>query len=296
VNALLAGAAGSPTWAGSVPQGLPAWLWWGLIFVLGAVIGSFLNVCIARWPMELSVVAPRSRCPRCQRQISWYENIPLGSWVALGGRCRSCKLPISVQYPAVELLIALGWLAAFTAIASPLTALRVAVFGTILAGVAITDLQYYLIPDGFTVFGLVWVCVTSVAGVLLRDGGGFANPYDAMIGACVGAGAISIIGWLGEVVLKKEAMGFGDVTLMAVVGAAVGPGRTLLTVFIGAALGAIAFLLFVMPYTWYRSRQKQVPFEPPLVPFGVFLAPAALVALLWGYRLIAWYLGRVGLL
>jgi leader peptidase (prepilin peptidase)/N-methyltransferase len=146
------------------------------------------------------------------------------------------------------------------------------------------------------VFGLVWVCVTSVAGVLLRDGGGFANPYDAMIGACVGAGAISIIGWLGEVVLKKEAMGFGDVTLMAVVGAAAGPGRTLLTVFIGAALGAIVFLVFVLPFTWFRSRQKQVPFEPPLVPFGVFLAPAALVALLWGYRLISWYLGRIGLL
>lgn len=296
MNLLLSVTAGAPFAAGTVPQGLPPWLWWGLIFVLGAVIGSFVNVCIARWPMELSVVAPRSRCPRCQRQISWYENIPLGSWVALGGRCRSCKLPISIQYPAVELLIALGWLAAFTTIASPLTALRVAVFGTILAGVAITDLQYYLIPDGFTVFGLVWVCVTSVAGALLRDGGGFANPYDAMIGACVGAGAISIIGWLGEVVLKKEAMGFGDVTLMAVVGAAVGPGRTLLTVFIGAALGAIVFLLFVMPFTWWRSRQKQVPFEPPLVPFGVFLAPAALVALLWGYRLIAWYLGRIGLL
>ena len=130
----------------------------------------------------------------------------------------------------------------------------------------------------------------------VRDGGGFANPYDALIGACVGAGAISIIGWLGEVVLKKEAMGFGDVTLMAVVGAAVGPGRTLLTVFFGASLGAVVFLVFVLPYTWVRSRRKQVPFEPPLVPFGVFLAPAALVALLWGYRLIAWYLGRIGLL
>jgi leader peptidase (prepilin peptidase)/N-methyltransferase len=246
--------------------------------------------------MELSVVAPRSRCPRCQRPITWYENIPLVSWIALGGRCRGCKLRISIQYPVVELLIALGWLTAFMMIGSPLTALRVAVFGTIMAGVAITDLQYYLIPDGFTVFGLIWVGVTSVAGVLIHDGGGFANPYDALIGACVGAGAISIIGWLGEVVLKKEAMGFGDVTLMAVVGAAVGPGRTLLTVFFGASLGAVVFLVFVLPYTWVQSRRKQVPFEPPLVPFGVFLAPAALVALLWGYRLISWYLGRIGLL
>ena len=180
-------------------------------------------------------------------------------------------------------------------IGSPLTALRVAVFGTIMAGVAITDLQYYLIPDGFTVFGLIWVGVTSVAGVLIRRWRGLRDPYNALIGACVGAGAISIIGWLGEVVLKKEAMGFGDVTLMAVVGAAVGPGRTLLTVFFGASLGAVVFLVFVLPYTWVRSRRKQVPFEPPLVPFGVFLAPAAVVALLWGYRLIAWYLGRIGL-
>jgi leader peptidase (prepilin peptidase)/N-methyltransferase len=296
VTAGVVGLLQSPIGPGSVPQGFPPGIWWGLIFVLGAVIGSFLNVCISRWPMELSVVAPRSRCPRCQRPITWYENIPLVSWVALGGRCRGCKLRISIQYPAVELLIALGWLTAFMMIGSPLTALRVAVFGTIMAGVAITDLQYYLIPDGFTVFGLIWVGVTSVAGVLIHDGGGFANPYDALIGACVGAGAISIIGWLGEVVLKKEAMGFGDVTLMAVVGAAVGPGRTLLTVFFGASLGAVVFLVFVLPYTWVQSRRKQVPFEPPLVPFGVFLAPAAVVALLWGYRLISWYLGRIGLL
>jgi leader peptidase (prepilin peptidase) / N-methyltransferase len=296
VTAGLAGLVQSPIGAGAAPQGFPPAIWWPLIFVLGAVIGSFLNVCISRWPMELSVVAPRSRCPRCQRPITWYENIPLVSWIALGGRCRGCKLRISIQYPAVELLIALGWLTAFMMIGSPLTALRVAVFGTIMAGVAITDLQYYLIPDGFTVFGLIWVGVTSVAGVLLHDGGGFANPYDALIGACVGAGAISIIGWLGEVVLKKEAMGFGDVTLMAVVGAAVGPGRTLLTVFFGASLGAVVFLVLVLPYTWVQSRRKQVPFEPPLVPFGVFLAPAALVALLWGYRLISWYLGRIGLL
>jgi len=272
-----------------VPQGIPPWLWWGLIFILGAVIGSFLNVCIARWPMELSVVAPRSRCPRCQRQIAWYENIPLGSWVALGGRCRSCKLPISMQYPAVELLIALGWLAAFTTIASPLTALRVAVFGTILAGVAITDLQYYLIPDGFTVFGFFFALVAAGAGTLLSETLPFATLYDSVIGACVGAGAISIIGWLGELALKKEAMGFGDVTLMAMVGAYLGPGRTLLTIFIGAFLGAVIFLAVVYPITWLRCRKRGVPFEPPLVPFGVFLAPAAMIALLWGSQMMHWY-------
>lgn len=287
--ALLAG-----VFAGGPPDGMPPWLWWGGVFFWGTIIGSFLNVCIARWPMELSVVAPRSRCPRCQRPIAWYENIPILSWVALRARCRGCQLPISAQYPAVELGIALWWVAAFAFFQSPFTAVWVAMFGTVLAGVAITDLQYYLIPDGFTVFGLVWMLLTSLLGLLVGDASGFATPYDALIGACVGAGAISIVGWLGELALKKEAMGFGDVTLMAVVGAALGPARTLLTIFLGAALGAVVFLVAVLPTTWLRSRRTGTPFEPPLVPFGVFLAPAALGALLWGNRLISWYLATMG--
>jgi len=279
---------------GSAPAGVPGWFWWTSVSVWGALIGSFLNVCIARWPMELSVVAPRSHCPRCQRPITWYENVPVLSWVALGGRCRGCRLRISVQYPAVEVAIALTWLAAFALSDSRFTGLRVAVFVTILAGVAITDARYYLIPDGFTVFGLTWVCALSFIGVFVGESSGFALPYDALIGACVGAGAISIVGWLGEVVLKKEAMGFGDVTLMAVVGAALGPARTLLTIFLGAAVGAVLFAVVVLPATWVRARRAGVEFEPPLVPFGVFLAPAAVGALLWGNRLIAWYLARIG--
>ncbi len=288
----------------------PMWaiaVMWTLVFVAGAAIGSFLNVCIARWPAELSVVAPRSRCPRCERRIAWYENIPLVSYLVLRGRCRGCRVPISIQYPAVELAIALGWTAAFAGFSDPFLALRVAVFGTVLAGIAVTDLKHYVIPDGFTVFGLIWVLTTSVAGALVGPLRGssagsalFAGPYDALIGACVGAGAISIIGWLGEVVLKKEAMGFGDVTLMAVVGAALGPPRTLLTIFVGAALGAVIFLLIVVPVAWLRSRRAgeraggAPEFTLPLVPFGVFLAPAALVTLLWGTRFIRWYLARAG--
>jgi leader peptidase (prepilin peptidase)/N-methyltransferase len=281
--------------AGGAPAGIPSWMWWGTVGTWGALIGSFLNVCIARWPMELSVVAPRSRCPRCQRPIAWYENVPMLSWLALGGRCRGCRLRISVQYPAVELGITLAWVAAFLIYRSPLTALRVAVFVTILAGVAVTDLLYYLIPDGFTVFGLAWIFLSSVAGVFLGGSSGFATPYDALIGACVGAGAISIVGWLGEVALRKEAMGFGDVTLMAVIGAALGPQRTLLTIFVGATVGAVVFLLVVMPLAWIRSRRAGQAFEAPLVPFGVFLAPAAVVTFLWGGQLIAWYLARLGL-
>jgi leader peptidase (prepilin peptidase) / N-methyltransferase len=296
MHSLLSARAGlSAVFMATAPQGIPSWLWWGTVGLWGALIGSFLNVCIARWPMELSVVAPRSRCPRCQRPIAWYENVPIVSWIALRARCRGCHLPISVQYPAVELGIALAWVVAFAAFPSPLTALRVAIFVTLLAGVAITDVLYYLIPDGFTVFGLIWIFVSSVIGVFIGDTGGFAVPYDALIGACVGAGAISIVGWLGEVVLKKEAMGFGDVTLMAVVGAALGPARTLLTIFVGATVGAVVFTVLVMPIGWIKSRRAGVPFEAPLVPFGVFLAPAAIVTFLWGNRLIAWYLARIGL-
>ena len=267
------------------------------VFLTGAAVGSFLNVCISRWPLNLSVVRPRSRCPRCERAITWYENLPILSWVALRGRCRGCHLPISIQYPAVELGIALLWVAAFAAF--PLDwflALRVAVFSTVLVGIAVTDLQHYLIPDGFTVFGLIWLFTTSLAAAMSGDPGMFATPYDSLIGACVGAGAISIIGWLGEVALGKEAMGFGDVTLMAVVGAALGPQRALLTIFVGAGVGALVFLVIVAPIVWLRRRRAgDGPPGLPLVPFGVFLAPAALGTLLKGDVAIAWYLSRLGL-
>lgn len=274
-------------------------LFLAIAFVLGACIGSFLNVCISRWPHDLSVVRPRSRCPRCARPIRWYENVPLVSWVALRAKCAGCALPISAVYPLVELVVALGWLAAAWHYGPTFDALRVAVFGTLLLGIAVTDATHYLIPDGFTVFGLIWLLVTAFAGSWIGDTHTFAGPYDAIIGACAGAGAIAIVGWLGEVALKKEAMGFGDVTLMAMVGAALGPGRSLLTIFVGAAIGAVSFLVVVLPIAYARRgravEQLALPlespeFEPPLVPFGVFLAPAALLTLLWGYALVARYL------
>jgi leader peptidase (prepilin peptidase)/N-methyltransferase len=259
-------------------------------FVFGACIGSFLNVCISRWPAELSVVKPRSRCPRCERSIAWHENIPVVSWLMLRGRCRGCALPISLQYPAVELLVALGWVAALAVFGPTLEAFRMAVFGTLLFGIAMTDAQSYLIPDGFTVFGLLFVLAMSVASAFVGDTSLFASPWGAFLGACAGAGAITIIGWLGEVALKKEAMGFGDTTLMAVVGAALGPEKALLTIIAGAAVGAVFFLVIVAPIVWLKARRAGEEFAFPDVPFGVFLAPAALLTLLWGDRLIAWYI------
>ena len=262
------------------------------VFVLGASIGSFLNVCISRWPADLSVVRPRSRCPRCERGIAWHENIPLLSWVLLRGRCRGCRLPISVQYPAVELVVALGWVASFVAFGLTFEAARVAVFGTILFGIAVTDAMTYLIPDGFTITGLVLVFAAAITNFFLGEPSLFASPWAALIGACAGAGAITIIGWLAEVIMKREAMGFGDTTLMAMVGAALGPERSLLTIIMGAFVGAVVFVLIVGPIVRWRSRGSTAAFAFPDVPFGVFLAPAAMLVLLWGDSLIAWYLQR----
>lgn len=268
-------------------------------FVFGAAVGSFLNVCIARWPRELSVIRPRSRCPYCGHQLSWFENVPLVSWVALRARCRCCDEPISIQYPLVELAVALIFALSVWYFGPTFTAVRMALFATILLGIAITDAQHYLIPDGFTVSGLFFMLAASVVGLYLGDQGPFVGPYDALVGACAGAGLVAIVGWLGEVALKREAMGMGDVTLMAFAGAALGPSRAIVTVFAGAVLGAITFLAIVYPVarvrqTAYREQTELAlganSFAAPLVPFGVFLAPAALGTLLWGDTVLAWLL------
>ncbi len=262
-------------------------------FVVGAAVGSFLNVCISRWPAELSVVSPRSRCPRCEKPIAWYDNIPIVSWIVLRAKCRGCGLPISIQYPFIELLTGLIWLGAFLAYGPSLTAFRVAVGATILLGIAVTDLQHYVIPDGFTVTGFLFALVMPIVALFRFEQGPFAGPWDALVGGCAAAGLIAIVGWLGEVALKKEAMGQGDVTLMAFVGAMVGPARGLLTVFVAAALASVVFTMLVAPAVWWRARASGKAFELPLVPFGVFLAPAGLLTLLWGDALITWYLGTL---
>jgi leader peptidase (prepilin peptidase)/N-methyltransferase len=266
-------------------------------FILGACAGSFLNVCIVRWPHDRSVLRPRSRCPQCSNQLAWFENVPILSWIALRGKCRCCDEPISPMYPLIELVVACGWLLAMHHYGVNFLAVRVAIFGTILLGVAMTDAKYYLIPDGFTLSGLVFALVTSIIAFFHGETQLFAGPYDALIGACAGAGMIAIVGWIGEVMTKREAMGLGDVTLMAFVGAALGPNRALITVFLGATLGAVAFAAVVIPIALMRrgSAREQTelalgstPFETPLVPFGVFLAPAAMLTLFWGDALLAW--------
>jgi leader peptidase (prepilin peptidase)/N-methyltransferase len=266
-------------------------------FAMGAVLGSFLNVCIFRWPRERSVVKPRSRCSSCGHQLEWFENIPLFSWIFLRAKCRVCEEPISFQYPLIELTVAVGWLLAVNAYGPTFTAIRVALFGTIVRGVAVTALREYRIPDGFTLSGLVIVIVTAAIAFVRGDASPDAGPYDAVIGACAGAGMSAIIGWIGDIAMGKEAMGLGDVTLMAFVGAALGPQRAIVTVFLGAVLGMIAWIGIIAPLTWMRrspARGAQTELAlggaaaavMPLVPFGVFLAPAAVINLLWGEQLM----------
>ena len=283
------------------------------VFLLGTIFGSFLNVCIGRWPEGLSVVKPRSRCPNCGHQITASENIPIVSWLMLRGRCSACGERISIQYPVVELLVGLLWLAAYLEFGPTFTAFRVAVFATVLLGIGITDAKHFLIPDGFTVFGVFFMLVSALlastvpafGAVYLGNSAPFAGPWDAILGMCVGAGAISIVGWLGEVWLKRPAMGFGDVTLMAVVGAAVGPARALLTIFIAAVIAPIILLGVIYPLSARGLADDKGQTELALeasggwrrreLPFGVFLAPAALIALLFGDAIVAWYLRFSGL-
>jgi leader peptidase (prepilin peptidase)/N-methyltransferase len=283
-------------------------------FLLGAVIGSFLNVCISRWPEGLSVVRPPSRCPKCGRGIRWFENVPILGWIALRGRCAGCKLPISPIYPIVELLVGLIWLGAVASYGPSIEALRIAVFGTVLLGIAATDAQHYLIPDGFTLFLLGWNVVLAFVVWFLPESiesSHFAGPYEAIIGACTGAGAIAILRWLGERAFGREAMGEGDVTMMAGVGAALGAGRAGLTVLVAAFIGAFVAALVVIPARLLLNRRSAAAEGPTAevtggsdgdfapardlteIPFGVFLAPAAVVTLLWGDRMLAWYNSRI---
>jgi leader peptidase (prepilin peptidase)/N-methyltransferase len=242
--------------------------------VLGAVIGSFLNVCILRWGAEpkQSVVRPRSRCPSCGRGLGWSDNIPILSWLLLRGRCRGCRVPISAQYPLVELAIALIWAWMAWRFGFGLEALRGAVFATILLGIAVTDARAYIIPDEFSIGGLV-------LGVLFALVAGRQAFGTALLGAAVGFGLLWIVAVAGEWVFKQEAMGGGDIKMMAMVGAFLGWQGTLLTMFLGALIGSLIFVPLALV-----GHKK-------LVPFGIFLAMGAAATDLVGPAILGWYTG-----
>ncbi len=240
--------------------------------LLGALIGSFLNVCILRWGAEPkeSIINPRSHCPRCGKELAWYENVPVLSWLLLRARCRGCGEPISIMYPLVEVATAAIW--AYMAWQHGLTleALRGAVFGTILLGIAMTDARKYIIPDEFTWGGLVIALLFSVAA-------GLSGLGAALLGAAVGFGLLWVVGAVGTWVFKEDAMGGGDIKMMAMVGAFLGWKGVLLTIFLGALAGSLIFVPLLL------VGQKK------LVPFGIFLSIGAAVTYVAGPAIIEWY-------
>ena len=238
--------------------------------LLGLLFGSFLNVCIVRWPALESVVKPRSRCPQCGNLIAWYDNFPVISWVVLGAKCRHCKLPIPALYPLVELAVGLLWALSAWHYGPTVEFLRAAVFGTLLIGIAMTDAREYIIPDEFSIGGLG-------LGLLLSLPGGVPVIGQALLGASVGFLVLWVVGAAGTRIFKEEAMGGGDIKMMAMVGAFVGWQGVLLTIFMGALLGSLLFVPLALV-----GRRK-------LVPFGVFLALGAAATYLYGPTLLAWY-------
>ncbi len=240
--------------------------------IFGLVLGSFLNVCILRWGAEPkeSVVRPRSRCPTCARSLPWYENIPVFSWLMLRGRCRGCKAPISVQYPLIEAATALIWGYMAWRHGIGLEMFRGAIFLTILLGIAITDARAYIIPDEFSLGGLV-------IGLLFALAQGWSALWAALLGAAIGFAFLWIVAAVGARIFKQDAMGGGDIKMMAMIGAFVGWQGMLLALFLGAFLGSAVYV----PLTLAGRKQ--------LVPFGIFLSLGGLVTYLVGHHFIRWY-------
>jgi leader peptidase (prepilin peptidase)/N-methyltransferase len=242
--------------------------------LFGLVFGSFLNVCILRLPNEdpkaRSLVRPPSSCPSCHREIAWYDNIPVVSWLVLRGKCRWCGAPISPQYILIELLVGALWLTAALLYGPTPRMIQASVLGTILLGIAIIDARHYVIPDELSYGGLV----IGLGLALFGSASGFVT---ALIGAAVGWGLLWLVRVIGGYVLKQEAMGWGDVKMLAMIGAFVGWQGVLLTVFLGALSGSLIFL------------PLQLMGKKRLVPFGVFLAVGGAVTFLFRDSILSWY-------
>ena len=237
--------------------------------VLGAAVGSFMNVCVSRLPHGESIVRPRSRCPGCGGPIAWYDNIPVVSWILLRGRCRQCRERISIQYPAVELVTAGMWIGMAMLYGPTWQSLQGSIFFSVLLTISLTDAKHYLIPDALSLGGLG-------AGLALALLPGPPSILTSLIGAALGFGVLLAVGVLGEWVFKKPAMGGGDIKMMAMVGAFLGPAGAMLTIFLGALAGTIVFA----PLSLKTKKE---------VPFGVFLGLGAAIAFLFGEALVDWY-------
>lgn len=264
------------------------------VFLFGLIIGSFLNVCILRIPGGKSIVMPASACPKCGAPIRPYDNIPVLSWLMLRGKCRACKTPISPMYPVVELLTGLLFLACFYAFGLTPEALKWAAFAAIMVVLVFTDLRERILPDvvNFTGFGigLAFSFVTKpIDGTALWIANhmfDFPPPapvlsfVDAILGAALGSGLLWIVSEGYFRLRRREGMGLGDVKMMLMAGAFLGVKRVLLTIFVGAVLGSVLGLLFIL------VRRKGSDYE---LPFGTFLGAAALLVVFYGTPAVNWY-------
>lgn len=240
--------------------------------VLGATVGSFLNVCILRLPQHQSIVSPPSRCPRCGRRLRWFENIPVVSWLALRAKCARCGLPISVMYPVVELTTALAFAAGYLIYGpTPLLAVRL-LFVSAMIVLAITDLRDRLLPNAITYPGII---VGLLCSLVLPPG--FVS---ALIGALAGGIGLFALGEIMSRLLGKEALGMGDVKMIAMIGAFLGWDLMLLTLVIASFAGSVIGIALVLVT---RNRDYQIP-------LGTFLAIGAVIAASIGRPLVDWYL------
>jgi leader peptidase (prepilin peptidase) / N-methyltransferase len=237
-------------------------------FVYGLAFGSFLNVCIYRLPRDLSVVRPASACPNCHTPIKIYDNIPVLSWLLLRGRCRACKAPISPRYLFVELLVAALFVLSFYMFGVTPAALKYSAFAFLVVGLIFTDADLKLLPDKLTLpglaLGLLLTLIVPVNGFLDRALDSAAFPFspeitarlisllESLLGAAVGAGFIWLVGVAYLKIRGIEGMGFGDVKLMAMVGAFLGVKLTLLTLLVGSMSGALAGSIAMLLV--YRKR------------------------------------------
>jgi leader peptidase (prepilin peptidase)/N-methyltransferase len=245
-----------------------------LAFTFGAVIGSFLNVCIFRLPAGQSIVSPASRCPACGTPVRSHDNVPILSYMLLHGRCRDCRSPISLRYPAVEALTGFMFVLLLYRI-GPLPILAVdAAFVAALIVLSFIDLDHQIIPDVISLPGIA-------IGLLLSTLGYGPALVDSALGVLVGGGLLYAVAIGYHALTGREGMGGGDIKLLAMIGAFLGWKNVLLTLVLGSLSGALVGIGLIL----VRGDDRKVP-----IPFGPFLAVGALCALLFGDPLIHWYL------
>jgi leader peptidase (prepilin peptidase) / N-methyltransferase len=272
--------------------------------IFGAIIGSFLNVVIHRLPREESIVLPSSRCPACGAGIAFYDNVPVLSYLLLGGRCRSCKTHISARYPAVEALTGLLWVAVAWRDGLSFALPFDLVFVTAIIALIFIDAEHMILPNAITYPGIVFSLLARLALPYLLGQPHFddlpmlmhglfagmplwaASLGGAVLGALVGGGSLWLMGWLWEKLRGVEAMGLGDVKMMFMVGAYLGWRLTILNLFLGVLSGSLIGIALML-------RQGKHDLQM-LLPFGVFLGIGAVAALLFGVPIVVWYAGQFG--